>query len=386
MKNLEHDIHDIYEQLPMLALRALTVFPNMLLNFDVERHKSTAAVDAANNGDRKLFILGQRDISKETPDLEDLYAVGTVCHVKQLLRLPGGGIKVLVEGKYRARLEEVISERKFYLVKVSPLFDEEPRGRAARVEALVRKSVSLFDTYGAMSGHIGREVVFAAFAMGDPGNIADHIAQNTYIKPEKKQLILETLEPMKRLELMCDMLAREIEVLGIERQLGEKLRGRIEGQHREYVLREQLQIIQSELGVGGTAQDESEAEDYAERIRALKLGAEVEKKLLKEANRLDRLHFGSAEATVVQTYIDTCLELPWNKATPERANVAAARKILDRDHYGLEKVKERLLEFIAVRQLSPKLKGPIICLVGPPGVGKTSVAISMARSLGRKLS
>jgi ATP-dependent Lon protease len=371
----------------MLALRAMTVFPNMLLNFDVERQKSTAAVDAANEGDRKIFIVGQKDISKEAPDAEDMYRTGTVCHVKQMLRLPGGGIKVLVEGKYRARLEHIIGERKYYYVKVCPLLDEEERAvKSARVEALSRKAVGLFDTYGAMSGHIGKEVVLAAFGMTDPGRIADYIAQNTFMKPEKKQLILETLRPVKRLELICDLIAREIEVLGIERQLGEKLRGRIEGQHREYVLREQMRLIQNELGGGGAPPEETESDDYRERICACGLEPETEKKLLKEVDKLDRLHFGSAEATVLYTYLDTCLELPWNKRTRERLDVAAARKILDKDHFGLEKVKERLLEFLAVRQLSPELKGPIICLVGPPGVGKTSVAISMARALGRKLA
>ncbi|MDR1217457.1 MAG: endopeptidase La, partial [Oscillospiraceae bacterium] len=377
---------EVYEQLPMLALRALTIFPNMMLNFDVERHKSTVAVDAANEGDRKIFIIGQKDIAKDSPDLSELYSVGTVCHIKQLLRLPGGGVKVLVEGKYRARLERVISERKYCFVEVSPLFDaDEPASKPTRVEALIRKAVGLFDTYGAMSGHISKEVVIAAFGMSEPGNVADHIAQNTYLKPEKKQLILEMRKPVKRLELICDLLAREIEVLGIERQLGEKLRGRIEEHQREYVLREQLRLIQNELGMGG-APDDMESGDYRERICAGKLAEDVERKLLKEADKLDKLQFGSAEATVIHTYLDTCLELPWNKRTKERIDVAAARKILDRDHYGLEKVKERLLEFLAVRQLSPKLKGPIICLVGPPGVGKTSVAISMARSLGRKLA
>jgi ATP-dependent Lon protease len=370
----------------MLALRAMTVFPNMLLNFDVERHKSTAAVDAANEGDRKIFIVGQKDISKEAPEAGDMYQTGTVCHVKQLLRLPGGGIKVLVEGKYRARLEQIIGERKYYYVKVRPLLDDDERpGATARVEALTRKAVGLFDTYGAMSGHLGREIVLTAFGMTDPGGLADFIAQNTFLKPEKKQLILETLRPVKRMELICDLLAREIEVLGIERQLGEKLRGRIEGQHREYVLREQMRLIQNELGAE-EQQEGASSEDYREKIYAAKLEPEIEKKLLREADRLDKLHFGSPEATVLNTYLDTCLELPWNRRTNERLDVAAARKILDKDHFGLEKVKERLLEFLAVRQLTPKLKGPIICLVGPPGVGKTSVAISMARALGRKLT
>ena len=373
------------EFLPLLALRGLSVFPSMLLNFDVERQMSTSAIDVATNGDRKIFLLAQKDITKETPSERDLYRIGTICYIKQVLKIPGGGMKVLVEGGNRARLVSLRGERKYFVAEVKPIYEEETRNKTARTEALIRKSISLFDTYAALSAGVKKETVLALFAYSDPGSIADYIIQNMYTKPEKKQMILETLNPVKRLEIICDMLAREIEVLAIERQIDTKLRMRLENNHREHVLREQLKIIQSELD-GSLPDETSDSMAYREKIVALELEEETEKKILKEVDKLERQSFGSAEASVIRNYLDVCLELPWNTTTQERIDVAAARKILNDDHYGLDKVKERILEFIAVRQLAPNVKGAILCLVGPPGVGKTSVAISVARALNRKLA
>ena len=373
------------EVLPLLALRGLSVFPNMLLNFDVERPISTGAIDAATNGDRKIFLLAQRDISKENPSERDLYRIGTICYIKQVLKIPGGGMKVLVEGRNRARLLAMRTEKKHIVAEVETIFEEFVLKKTARIEALIRKSISLFDTYAALSAGVSKETVLTLFAYSDPGMVADYIIQNLFTKPEKKQLILETVKPVKRLEIICDMLSREIEVLAIERQIDAKLRMRLENNHRDHVLREQLKIIQAELGEG-IADEQSDSMVYRERILALGLSEETEKKILKEVDKLDRQSFGSAEASVIRNYLDVCLELPWNIKTTERVDVASARKILDDDHYGLQKVKERILEFLAVRQLAPGVKGAIICLVGPPGVGKTSVAISVARALNRKLA
>ena len=375
----------ITEFLPLLALRGLTVFPNMLLNFDVERSMSTGALDAAQNGDRRVFLIAQKDITKETPTERDLYRIGTICYVKQVLKIPNSGMKVLVEGSCRARLISMRGERKFFVAEVEPITEEQTPSNSAKVEALIRKSISLFDTYAALSASLSKETVLTLFTFSDPGRIADHIVQNIYSKPEKKQLILETIKPIKRLEIICDMLAREIEVLAIERQIDTKLRMRLESNHRDHILREQLKVIQSELGENGI-DEPSEFYAYRERILALGLTEEIETKILKEVDKLEKQSFGSAEASVIRNYLDICLELPWNTSTTERIDIAAARKILDDDHYGLDKVKERIIEFLAVRQLSPKLKGAIICLVGPPGVGKTSVAISVARALNRKLA
>ena len=375
----------ITELLPLLALRGLSVFPNMLLNFDVERSMSTSALDAATNGDRKIFLIAQKDITKETPAERDLYRIGTICVVKQVLKIPGGGMKVLVEGQCRARLISMRGSRKFFTAEVEPIFEELEPKKTARIEALMRKSIGLFDTYAALSPGVAKETVLALFAFSDPGCIADYIIQNMYTKPENKQLVLETIKPVKRLEFICDMLAREIEVLAIERQIDTKLRVRLESNHRDHVLREQLKVIQSELGEGYN-EEPSEFRMYRERIIRLGLEDDIEMKILKEVDKLEKQSFGSAEASVLRNYLDVCLELPWNVTTNERINIAAARKILDDDHFGLNKVKERILEFLAVRQLSPNIKGAIICLVGPPGVGKTSVAISVARSLNRKLA
>ena len=381
------DEHDemMTEYLPLLALRGLSVFPNMLLNFDVERAMSTGALDAATNGDRKIFLLAQKDISKETPSERDLYKIGTVCYVKQVLKTPGGGMKVLVEGKCRAKLITLRTDKKYFTAEVQPISEEPVSSKTPRVEALMRKSISLFDTYAALSAGVAKETVLSLFTYNDPGRVADYIIQNMYTQPENKQLVLETINPIKRLEIICDMLAREVEVLGIERQIDTKLRVRLENNHRDHVLREQLKVIQSELGYGN-GEEPSEFQIYRERIIKLELDEEIELKILKEVDKLEKQSFGSAEASVLRNYLDVCLELPWNKTTTERIDIKVARKILDDDHFGLDKVKERILEFLAVRQLSPKVKGAIICLVGPPGVGKTSVAISVARALNRKLA
>ena len=376
------------ENLPLLALRGLSVFPGMLLNFDVERAISTAALDAATGSDKRIFLLAQKDITKEAPTEKDLYKIGAICYIKQTLKMPGGGMKVLVEGICRARMKTLYTDKRYYTAEVEPIAEELMTKKSSRVEALVRKSIGLFDTYASLSASVSKETFITLLSMTEPGAIADYIVQNIYTNPEKKQLVLDTLKPAKRLEIICDMLAREIDVLAIERQLDNKLRTRLENQHREHVLREQLKIIQSELGegFGGHSEEPSEFRVYRERILALELSEEIEQKILKEVDKLEKQSFGSAEGSVIRNYLDLCLELPWNKKTQERVDIAAARKILDDDHFGLDKVKERIIEFLAVKQLAPNLKGVILCLVGPPGVGKTSVAISVAKSLNRKLA
>ncbi|MCL2222273.1 MAG: endopeptidase La [Oscillospiraceae bacterium] len=376
--------HKITEFLPLLALRGLSVFPTMLLNFDVERVISTGALDAASAGDRRIFLLAQKDMLKDTPSQSDLHRVGTICYIKQVLKIPGGGMKVLVEGKCRAQLVALQEEKKYFTAEVLPYPEVASPKRTSRVEALMRKATNLFDSYCALSQSVSRETLLHIFMITDPGRLSDFIIQNIFTKPEKKQLILDTIDPVKRLEIVCDILAREIEVLTIERQIDSKLREKLESNHRDHILREQLRVIQSELGDSG-GDEHSEFETYRKKILALKLDEEVSKKILKEVDKLEKQSFGSAEASVIRNYLDVCIELPWNKTTKERLDIIKAREILDNDHFGLDKVKDRIIEFLAVRQLSPKIKGAIICLVGPPGVGKTSVAISVAKALNRKL-
>ena len=340
----------ITEFLPLLALRGLSVFPNMLLNFDVERTMSTGALDAAHNGDRRIFLLAQKDITKETPAERDLYRIGTICYIKQVLKVPGSGMKVLVEGSSRARLISMRNDKKCLTAEVEPIAEEFVPSNSARVEALIRKSINLFDTYASLSVSVSKETVLTLFTFSEPGKIADYIIQNMYTKPEKKQMILETIKPIKRLEIICDMVAREIEVLSIERQIDKKLRLRLDSNNRDHILREQLKVIQSELG--DVAVDEHyEYAAYRDGVLALGLCEETEKKILKEVARLEKQSFGSAEASVIRNYLDVCLELPWNTTTPERLDIGAARRILDDDHYGLDRVKERIIEFLAVRQL-----------------------------------
>ena len=370
--------------LPMLALRGLSVFPNMLLNFDVERPMSVTALNEASEGERRIFLLAQKDITKETPEENDLYKIGTICSVRQLLKIPGGGIKVLVEGLQRARVINIDKVNGHFTATVEPLEDKKTEKITSRIEALIRKGVDLFDTYASITGNVTKEAVIAIYTLNEPGYIADYITQNMYLKPEKKQHILETTSPVKRLEIVCDMLMHEIEVIEIEQQLDERLRSRLERQQREHVLREQLRIIQSELG--DPSDTISEYDEYRSKIFAMNLDDEVEKKLLKEVDRLEKQPFGSSESSVLRNYLDICLEIPWNKISKERLDVTAARKILDDDHFGLEKVKERIIEFLSVRAMSDKDNSTILCLVGPPGVGKTSIAISIAKALNRKLA
>ena len=379
--------NNLINTVPLLALRGLSVFPNMLLNFDVERVMSTGALDVAANGDRRIFLIAQKEMTKENPQERDLYKVGTICLIKQVLKIPGGGMKVLVEGQYRARLISMFSVKKYLMADVEIIEEQPFTGKAARVEALMRKTISLYDEYASLSVGITRETFLALFTITDPGQLADYIIQNTYTKPENKQLLLETIKSVKRLEIICDVLSREIEILKIERQLDSQLRMRLENNHRDHILREQLRVIQTELGeANGEDMPFGEFHAYRQRILALCLNEETEDKILKEVDKLEKQSFGSAEASVIRNYLDICLELPWNKTTPERINIQSARKILDDDHFGLDKVKERIIEFLAVRQLSPKIKGAIICLVGPLGVGKTSIGISVARALNRKLA
>lgn len=382
---MDENIIEKTEFMPMLALRGIAVFPNMVLNFDVERPASAAALNIANDGDRRIFLLSQKEIATESPTEQDLYRVGTICTVKQLLKVPGGGMRVLVEGVSRAELVRIVSDRKYFFTEVSPIAEAPHMEKlTARLEAMMRKATGLFDAYAAMSGNVARETVLGILSSDEPGYVADYIAQNIYLPMEKKQKILETMWPVRRLQIVCDVLAHEIEVLEIGQEIDEKLRGRLMRQQKDSVLREQLRIIQSELG--DDVEADTEITEYRAKVLGLRIDKELEKRLLKEVSKLEKQPFGSSEAAVIRNYLDVCLELPWHKKTRERLDIVSARKILDDDHFGLEKVKDRIIEFLAVKQLKPDAKGNILCLVGPPGVGKTSIAISIARALNRKLA
>ena len=364
--------------MPVLPLRGLAVFPGMLLNFDVERPMSAAALNIAMGEDQIIFLTAQKDMTKDLPFLEDIYAVGTVCRVRQMLRQPGGKtIRVMVEGLGRGKIVSLVTDSPCLYVEVEPLPDaaEKP---SVKTEALCRRCVALFSQYAEAGGNSPTESLISVAASNDPTYISDFVAQNVYLKPEEKQQLLEELRPSRRLARLCSLVMRELTLLGIERDINESTQEQMNRNQRE-----QLKVIQSELGEDDTPQ---ELDDYRTRIRALGLDEETEQKLLKEVSRLSRQPFGSAEASVIRGYLDTCLEIPWNKFTRETLDIAKAQKMLDEDHYGLEKVKERSIEFLAVRKLAPDIKGTVLCLVGPPGTGKTSIAMSIARAMNRKLS
>ena len=374
----------VTKNIPTLALRGLTVFPRMTTSFDLERLISMRALERAMEGDRELFLVTQRDVGAEIPSQDDLYEIGTVARVSQVLRVSDRVIRVIVEGKSRARLRRLWQRDPFLQSQVELIPAPENVRAGARTEALLRQTYANFGEYVELTQNLTAEILAVAFGATDPGYLADFIAQHVNMRFQDKQVILEELRPLPRLRRMNEMLRRETEVISLEQEIESKVRSRVGRIQRDFVLREQIKVLQNELGDGENADEE--LDEYRERIVALALPEESEKKLLKDVERLSKQSFSSSEASVLRTYLDTVLDLPWNTRTHERASVAAARKILDRDHFGMEKVKERILEFIAVRALKEDAKGQVLCLVGPPGVGKTSVALSVAKAMNRKVA
>ena len=370
-------------RLPLLALRGLNVFPGMLLTFDVERSASIGALAAASKRNQMIFLAAQKDLSVDLPEAGDIYSVGAVCRIRQQLRQPQGNMcRVMVEGLYRARAQEIRTDPKGYSALVRPLPEKEEKNGSARIEALLRSCVSLFQEYLQLNPEMPGEQILNILANPNPAYVSDYIAQNVHFRLEDKQLLLEENSPARRLALLVRLLNRELNVLSIEKELNDQTQEQMNRNQREYFLREEMKIIQSELGEDGMVDD---TEEYRQRIEALDAPEEVRAKLKKELGRLQKQPFGSAEAAVLRGYLDTCLELPWGKKTQETVDIAKARKILDDEHFGLEKVKERILEYLAVKQLSPEIKGGLLCLVGPPGTGKTSIAMSVAHATNRKL-
>ena len=369
---------------PAVALRGLTIFPSALIHFDVGRKTSIKALEEAMSQGRPVFLITQRDLTQEAPQEEDLYRVGTLSNVRQILRMPGNNVRVMVEGYARGRMHCLTQTEPFLTAQVEEIPAQEAVSNTPRTEALIRSTYELFQRYLDVGPQNSPDLLINILASDDPGFIADYVAQNIAMRNDDKQAVLEELRPVRRLEKLHRLLSREVEILSLDQQIQNKAREQISDNQRDYYLREQLKAIQSELGEGEGG--DSEIEEYRGKIARADLPDQVREKLNKELSRLAKQPFGSSEATVLRNYLDVCLELPWGKKTRERVSVEAARKVLDREHYGLEKVKERILEFVAVKQLSPGLKGQVICLVGPPGVGKTSVAMSVARALHRKLA
>ena len=368
--------------MPVLALRGLTVFPNQTTHFDVGREKSVRALDSAMKKDQTLLLVPQKDILDEDPGFDDLYPIGTVVMVKQVLKTQGENLRVLVTGLCRAKVVEQTQQTPFMAAMVEKVSEiEVPEN--LRTRALRREANALFDAYLDKTERPAQNLQLRMLTSEDTGFLADSIAQNSGIDyPEKAKLLCQ-LNPVKRLESVVRLLRREMQMLQLEFDIQEKTRAEIDQDQRDYYLREQMKVIREELGEGD---DESEIETYTKKLLALGLDEKSEEKLMKDVQRLKKQPFGSAEAAVLRNYLDTILELPWNETTKERVDVEAARKVLERDHFGLQKVKQRILETLAVRQLAPEMPPQILCLVGPPGVGKTSIAYSVAKSLNRKMA
>ena len=369
-------------KLPVLALRGLTVFPDQTVHFDVGRAKSVLALEAAMKADQTLFLVPQKDLLVDDPKLADLYPIGTVAKVKQVLKTQTENLRVLVTGICRGRITE-LSQSEPYLYGTIEAVAEQKEEDSIRAQALRREANALYGLYLQMSEHPAQTVYLQMMASTSNGFLADSIAQNSGIEFPDKAKLLCMLNPTRRLETALRLLQREVEMLRLEAEIQEKTKAVMDQNQRDYYLREQMKVIREELG---EEDDENECESYAASIRGLKLDKDVEKKLLKDVERLKKQPFGSSEGAVLRNYLDTVLELPWNVKTKERVDVAAARKILEKDHFGMEKVKERILETIAVRQMAPQMPPQILCLVGPPGVGKTSISYSVAKALNRKMA
>jgi ATP-dependent Lon protease len=372
--------------MPMIPLRGISAFPETILNFDVERKKSIAALEKAMETDRTIFLLTQREIETEDPSkLDELYEIGTVCNIRQILRIPGGGVRVLVEGVYRARISEIVKTEPYLLSQISAVEEFSNGSPHEVVEALVRQTKNLLLQYIELSPVAGHDILLNISGTNNEGYIADYLAQNLFLEFEDKQRILEQACVEDRLGALNEILMREIEILYVEAEIREKTNSRMASGQREQYLREQMRTIQYEL-----SEDEqdplSEMEEYRAKIEECGAPEECKKKFSKELSRLSKQGFSSPDSAVIRTYLDTCLELPWDKRTEDRKDMQITREILDADHYGLEKVKERIVEFVAVKQMSPDSKGDILCLVGPPGTGKTSIGMSMAKALNRKLA
>lgn len=369
--------------LPLIPLRGISIFPHMVVHFDVGREKSINALEKAMMDDATIFLCSQKDAKINDPTVDDFYHIGTIAKIKQMLKLPGGSIRVLIEGINRGRIIEVTQEDPYFAANIEELvYDEKMVEKDVNMEAAMRLVLNDFEEYLSYNDRISSDVMITVADIDDPGRLADVIASYIHLKLEDDQKILETFDPYERLELLHKILQQEIEVLKIEEKINQRVRKQISQIQKEYYLREQIKAIQKELG-----QDDDitvEVESYEEKIEKIKMPKEVKEKVKKEVNRLLKLSPHSPDTGVLRTYLDIVIELPWDKETKDKIDIKKARDILNEDHYGLEDVKERILEFIAIRKLTNSMKGPILCLVGPPGVGKTSIARSIARAINRK--
>ena len=367
-------------ELPMLPLRGVVVFPRVVIHLDVGRESSLNALNEAMLGDSLIVLVAQKEAKIEDPGEGDLNSVGTIATIKQVLKLPGGSNRILVEGTGRVRINRIVVSKPFFSAEVERLLDDELK--TIETEAFMRAVLTQFEEYARQTKKIPPEAMDSITSIEEPGMFADIIASHLPLRLEQKQEILEALGAVERLDKLARILNYEMEVLELEKKISLRVRKQMEKTQKEYYLREQVRAIQKELGDGDDRL--AEVEEYRDKLMKAKLPEEVEKKALKELERLEKMPPAAAEAVVIRTYLDWILELPWSVITEDQLELDLVEEILDADHFGLEKVKERIIEYLAVQRLTRKMKGPILCLIGPPGVGKTSLARSIARALQRK--
>jgi ATP-dependent Lon protease len=373
---------DIPDTLPLLAVRDVVIFTDMLLPLYVAREKSVRAVEDAVGRDGFLFLATQKDPGIENPDIEEIFSIGTVGRVLRMLKLPDGKAKVLVQGIAKAKIQRYVGRRSFYRVKIKTIIEEPVKEVSLKIEALMRNVREQSEKILALRGELTGDVGNIMEDIDDPGKLADVVASNLRLKIPESQVLLEIIDPVKRLQKVNDLLTRELELSAMQAKIQSTVKDEISKNQRDYFLREQVRAIHRELG----EQDDKvqEIEEYQKKIRRAKMSQEAAKEASKQLKRLEQMHPDSAESTVVRNYLDWLVEMPWNKSTKDVFDITAAKKTLDKDHYRLTKVKDRILEYLSVRKLNPKMKGPILCFVGPPGVGKTSLGQSIARALKRK--
>ncbi len=373
---------NIPPDLPVLPLRDIVIYPFMIVPLFVSRDRSIKAVDEALSQNRMILLVSQKDLDKEEPTQEDLYKVGTVAVIMRMLKLPDGRIRILIQGLSRARVESVVTDSEYIKASIVPIPEPLAPTNSLEVEALVRNVRSLMERAANLGKNISPEVLAIISNLDDAGRLADLSASNLELKVENAQSVLDNFDPILRLRRVNDLLSKEIDVLTVQQEINTQARADIDRSQREYFLRQQLKAIQSELGEGNELFEE--VEQYRDKILKAKMPQPAEEESLRQLKKLERMHPDTAETATLRNWLDIMTELPWSKSSKDNLNLKKAERILDEDHYGLERVKERMVEALAVRKLKEKPKGSILCLVGPPGVGKTSLGRSIARALNRK--
>jgi ATP-dependent Lon protease len=381
-KTPEKDLLSLPETLPLLPVRDIVVFPYMVVPLFVSREKSVKSLEEALSKDRLIFLVAQRKLSEEDPSPKDLYKVGTVSVIMKMLKLPDGKVKILVQGLSKASVKEILQTSPYFLVRVENIKDPFLTEITLETEALMRNMREQLERISSYGKLLSPDLMFVLESVDDPGRLADLVASNLDLTVEKAQEILEILDPVQRLKSLNELLGKEVQVLTMQAKIQSQAKDEMTKSQREYFLREQMRAIRSELGE--VDEHTEEIKTLRQKIKKAKMPKEVETEARRELLRLEQMHPDAAEASMVRTYLDWLTDMPWSTSTPENIDLQKAKKVLEEDHYDLEKVKERILEYLSVRKLKKKMKGPILCFIGPPGVGKTSLGKSIARALGRK--